>query len=205
MSVANAAVAFPSKQNDYEFTCDSFTEHVPVWEKMLNFSAKRPSRILEIGSREGMSTVWLIENKLKNGDEFHVIDPWYIKEHEPRFDKNVELALKQKPGINFVKHKGYSTEIFPRLLTEGKRNYFDFIYVDGSHEASNVLEDLIFSNLVCKVGGLILCDDYLMPTVSWVKIKPKMAIDAFTNCLGEKLEILKDAPVSQIYIRKLSD
>ena len=48
---------------EYEFSSDSFSGSIPVWQRI--FAELAPCRkILEIGSYEGRSAVWLIENVL---------------------------------------------------------------------------------------------------------------------------------------------
>ena len=36
------------------------------------------------------------------------------------------------------------------LLTQGYENYFDFIYVDGSHEATDVLFDALLAHRLVR-------------------------------------------------------
>lgn len=196
--------------DEYNFTTDNFIEHIPSWTRLLFFSPQRPCRILEIGSHQGMSAIWLIENKLKGGDELHIVDSWEneaeldgTSKHEALFDRNIKLALKKNPDITVHKHKARSKSLLPQMLAQGMCNTFDFIYIDGCHDAANVLEDLILSNLLCKVGGIILCDDYLWNYALSPCKTPKLAVDAFTNCFREKIEIIKDVPLFQIWLRKI--
>jgi hypothetical protein len=39
-------------------------------------------------------------------------------------------------------------------------NFYDFVYIDGSHLASDVLEDAVLSWAVVQVGDMIIFDDY---------------------------------------------
>jgi predicted O-methyltransferase YrrM len=200
------ALAKTTEMPEYNFTTDDFSIHIPVWEKMLDFSAATHARVLEIGSHEGMSATWLIENKLRAGDEFHIIDAWGEKNGtEARFDSNLQIALARTPGVIMHKHKGYSNSVLPELLASGLRASFDLIYVDACHYACNVLEDLVLSSLLCKVGGVIICDDYLWHYEAGLNRTPKLAIDAFTNCFREKIEIIRGIPVYQVFLRKFRE
>ena len=52
---------------DYEFTEDWFSENNPEkvvrqFDEFLSKFKDKPSTFLEIGSFEGMSTIWMLEN-----------------------------------------------------------------------------------------------------------------------------------------------
>jgi predicted O-methyltransferase YrrM len=80
-----------------------------------------------------------------------------------------------------------SDEGLMRLLQE-KQEPFDFIYVDGSHMAFDVLGDLILSFKLLKIGGLCICDDYLWEGQSDPRHTPKMAVDSFTSIISGQIE-----------------
>ncbi|CAN5593187.1 hypothetical protein BH10PSE5_BH10PSE5_18170 [soil metagenome] len=61
----------------YEFSRDWFSRNVPTWRQIID--KNKPRRILEIGSFEGRSTVWMIEHGTvaAQGDvEITCIDTW---------------------------------------------------------------------------------------------------------------------------------
>jgi hypothetical protein len=98
--------------------------------------------------------------------------------------------------------------VLARLLTEGKAGYFDFSYVDGSHQAPDVICDAILAFKLLRVGGVMAFDDYLwaenLPTGIDPIRCPKPAIDAFTNLYCRKVRILQ-APLYQLYMQKVAD
>lgn len=180
----------------------------------------KPEKILEIGSFEGRSTCFLIEkNTWAKKLEIHCVDTWAGGiEHkgqvdmlsvEGRFDRNTSKLIRESSSeVSLVKHKGYSDIILSRLLADGFSGYFDFVYVDGSHQAPDVLLDAIMAFKLVKIGGLIAFDDY-----TWAENLsggrdplrcPKIAIDAFTNIFFRKIGFL-NAPISQIYLKKMAD
>ncbi len=84
---------------------------------------------------------------------------------------------------------------------------FDLIYVDGSHQASDVLTDSIMAFQLLRVGGVMIFDDYLW---SWdpegkqdTLNMPKAAIDSFINLFQRKLRVISGLPIYQLYIEKL--
>lgn len=207
----------------YEFTNHWFEAAARnIWDNLI--PQINPSRILEIGSYEGASSCYLIERLAINKNiEIHCVDSWEGGiEHQPgamssasmpdvekRFHHNVKIAVeKVNNRAEVVAHKGLSHLCLVELLASGKAGYFDFIYVDGSHQAPDVLIDAVLSFQLLKVGGYIAFDDYLWsenPPDGVDPIRcPKLAIDAFTNIYCRKL-ILVNAPLYQVYARKVSD
>jgi predicted O-methyltransferase YrrM len=95
-----------------------------------------------------------------------------------------------------------------KLLASGKEGFFDFIYVDGSHQAPDVLCDAVMSFRLLRPGGIIAFDDYLwqepLPYGADPIRSPKIAIDAFTNIYCRKITVLS-MHLYQLYVRKLSD
>lgn len=185
------------------------------WEKLI--LKENPRKILEIGSYEGQSTCFLIE-KLSDGTdlEVHALDNWEGGiEHqaeevdmsvvEQNFNFNVQLASKNKSNIKIYKHKGYSDALMPKMLASGMKNYFDLVYIDGSHEAPDVLSDAIMGFQLLKIGGIMAFDDYLPPLNNNPLETAKPAIDSFTNVYFKKIEILRDDDNYQLLMRKRSN
>jgi hypothetical protein len=85
-------------------------------------------------------------------------------------------------------------------------NSFDIIYIDGSHIASDVLEDVVLSWRLLKTGGIIIFDDYHLVYLNSFacayqagvmsgayfnpSFNPKVGIDAFLSAFEPKIKIL---------------
>ncbi|GAB1658086.1 hypothetical protein Mh1955_12220 [Mannheimia haemolytica] len=82
-------------------------------------------------------------------------------EIEQRFIHNVTLAQQKFQNVVLYKHRGYSHQKMIELLANGHINYFDYIYIDGSHEAPDVLFDALLAHRLVRKGGVISFDDYL--------------------------------------------
>jgi predicted O-methyltransferase YrrM len=206
----------------YVFTTNWFEKERPAWEEL--FTKVKPRKILEIGSYEGASAVFLIETLAKDFDiELHCIDTWAGSlEHrsggldpsdmgsvELHFQQNTAMAIREaKNRVDLKIHKELSELCLPRLLAMGSKNYFDFIYIDGSHQAPDVLYDAVLAFKLLSVGGLMILDDYLwnepLPTGKDPLRSPKLAIDAFVNINLRKLNVLSTLN-SQVFIQKISD
>jgi len=203
----------------YEFTNNWFGSPIKSnWDFLL--PRLKPLKVLEIGSYEGASACHLIENlgHLPNF-ELHCIDTWEggienklanidMKSVESRFFHNIQVALnKNNHPVRFFPHKGYSDVFLPQLIQELGKSYFDFIYIDGSHQAPDVLFDAVCSFKLLRVGGMIIFDDYFwseaLPGGKDPIRCPKIAIDAFINIYIRKLDIFQATP--QMAIRKIAD
>jgi predicted O-methyltransferase YrrM len=193
---------------DYEFTEDWFSENNPEkivnqFEDLLLEFKHKPCMFLEIGSFEGMSTIWMLENILtEERSQIFCIDAWaeWTGDAFVRFVSNIsKTGLKDK--VHIV--KGDSSEelrIFPK-------EYFDFIYVDGNHDEKAVIKDAIGSFRILKKGGIIAFDDYLLgirypnsPGSKAMKGSTKKAIDYFLDVFQDEIAVIhKDY---QVWIRK---
>jgi predicted O-methyltransferase YrrM len=208
-------------EKTYNFTTDWFQNTAkPVWDQLI--PQIRPTRILEIGSFEGASACYLIDALA--GDhpiELHCIDSWgggiehvemgvNMSAVEARFDANIASAMKGSThAVNFHKHKAYSDVALAKLLADpARRLAFDFVYIDGSHQAPDVLSDAVLAFRLLRVGGVMAFDDYLwsenLPYGKDPIRSPKIAIDAFTNIYCRKLNVLS-APLYQLYVQKTAD
>lgn len=204
---------------DFEYTSDWFSGNQNTWQLIINHL--RPEKILEIGSYEGRSACFLVERAAcEKNIEIHCVDTWrggdeHIQSHinmadvEGRFDRNVSVAQARAPhSVKFLKHKGESDLILSEMLGSLGKDYFDFIYVDGSHQAPDVLSDAIMSFKLLRKGGVLVFDDYLWkddgPKGQNPLWGPKIAIDAFTNIFSQKLTVIR-AALYQLYVMKTED
>jgi len=201
----------------YEFTVDWFSKYWPNWLTLIG--DQRISKILEIGSFEGRSTCTMIDHFSKTAPlEVFCIDNWGggvdqaefdMAAVEQRFNRNIQRAITGTSNpVKVQKYKGKSIEMLSALLVNGYKGYFDLIFVDGSHEAPDVLGDLVMSYQLCAINGLIICDDYLWSGAPHGKedllAMPRLAVDAFGRVFTRKVALWGDLPLYQAYFRKTS-
>lgn len=185
-----AAVLKGEPPSRYDFTVDWLRPHVAVWDEII--ASIEPRRMLEIGCFEGRATTHLIESCSKFGSLNMVcVDTWggavdlpppAMRGVETRFDRNTAIArASASVDIAFRKFKQPAVEALPVLLAE--KQQFDFIYVDGSHVAADVLTDAVMAFPMLRAGGCMLFDDYDWCMESHGKEDalnmPRPAIDAF--------------------------
>lgn len=177
-----------------EFTQDWFSNNTPKWSVILDrFKDKPDLNFLEIGCFEGRATCWLCDNILTNptskitvldtfrgGDEHHSLD---LSELYNRFKNNTqEYGNKVKILAN-----DSMNEYFRGVL---KPNTFDFIYIDGSHNAKDVLLDAVNCFNLLKPGGVMIFDDYLWNPFNDPIKAPQIAIDSFLTCFADQCNII---------------
>jgi predicted O-methyltransferase YrrM len=205
---------------NYQYTNNWFEDGAKsVWDTFI--PQLNPAKILEIGSYEGASACYLIEKLGNQKDlEIYCVDTWSggqehqamgvnMAEVEARFLHNTDQAINAVSGhVDLVVHKNASDQVLAGLLANGRHGYFDLIYVDGSHQAPDVLCDAILGFRLLRNHGVMVFDDYLwsehIPQKTDPISCPKAAIDAFTNLYCRKIRIIP-APLGQIYIQKVND
>lgn len=175
----------------YQFSDDWFNRHVPLFTRYLGDLRDRPCRTLEIGSYEGRSLVWLLENVVTH--EESRIDSVDIREH-PRLMQNLAATgARDKVAFNL----GRSADVLRTLPADR----YDFAYIDGCHWAVETLEDAVLSFPLVKAGGVIAFDDYQWDDPELNQFgRPKEAVDAFLAIYGGHVEVLHRG--YQVWLRK---
>lgn len=201
--------------NDYTFTTDWFSSNVRAWNELL--IQLKPLTMLEIGSFEGRSACYLIENCSQFGPvEIYCIDTWSggveydgisMKEVEARFDVNVEIARgRAQHAVEIHKVRKPSFAALAAMLSSDDAPVLDLVYIDGSHQAPDVLADAVLSFSLLRPGGVMIFDDYLWhlgPMGSQDSLNmPKPAVDAFVNLFQRKLNVVQRMPLYQLYLQK---
>ena len=190
--------------SEYQFTKDWFNWAPPVWEQLVPLLPERTEEgrtFIEIGSFEGRSMVWIAENMMQSGDHLDCIDTWQGgEEHgaedmgtvEERFDHNLALLEGKFPDYEFEKLKGSSVAHIGSMVAGLDCGTWmaDFIYIDGSHIAKDVLTDACMAWPLLKPTGIMVFDDYMWGNPRDILHRPKPAIDAFTNIFAEEVDIV---------------
>ena len=178
----------------YKFDHDWFSSNIGNLSNIFRgYQNDKPPKILEIGSLEGRSTVWFLENV--RDCNVTAIDTWKGgKDHSPdnpeinfekikdNFDYNTSMFKDRLRVIQSTSFDGLNT-----LIKEDEK--FDFVYIDGSHTAIDVNLDLILSFKLLRINSVIYCDDYLWGFNEMsIYDSPKLGIDSFINVYANKLK-----------------
>ena len=174
----------PHYLKKYHFTEDWFTSRLPLWKEVLRPYQGNPDlHYLEIGVFEGRAAIWMLENVLTHPtSRLTGIDifPGNLKE---QFLTNIQISGFAEKVTTLT---GRSQVELMKLPPES----FDFIYVDGSHAARDVLADAVESWELLKTGGLLIFDDYQSEPQFPAELLPRTAIDAFITAYRDSLEII---------------
>ena len=180
----------------YEFTRDWFKTGEHVWPEIRKMM-QRNMRFLEIGSYEGRSSVWTVEHMLNDGGELTCVDTWAggeeherddMRKVEERFDRNIEIVKQRFPEREVYKLKQSSVIAMADMISSGL--HYDFIYIDGSHVAKDVMTDSCMAWGLLNKGGFLVWDDYLWGHPRDVLRRPKAAIDSFMMLFGEEMQVV---------------
>lgn len=166
-----------------KFSRDWTSAHTQNWLDILAVFVGRPHvHAIDIGAFEGRSTLWFLENILTHPTARLIcIDrisrPEFIHNTMPYRDKLQYLI-------------GFSQDVLRGPVF--RLGIFSFVYVDGNHAASSVLEDAVLGFRLLKAGGVMIFDDY-----QWLPAKdadpllgPQLGIDAFLRVFAGQYRIL---------------
>lgn len=174
-----------AQSRQYCFTQDWMSGQVKYWRQYLAKFAGRPDiRMLEIGSFEGRSTIWFLENIVTHPTSRLVcVDPFFDPLQEVRFDHNVSVS---GAASRVDKRRGRSEEVVPEL----ERGSYDLIYVDGCHDAPNVMLDAMLGWELLKQRGIMIFDDYKWEAHLPAGHRPRLAIDLFLGSHSGRYDIV---------------
>lgn len=190
-----------------------FTEHLPQphlqnWmNSLLHLKDKPNLRFMEIGVYEGRSTCWFMDNILTDPTStLLAIDPFggsKTLSEEPEYWRQVQENFKNNTAeyADRVRLLALQSQVVLPTLVESFSEHFDFIYIDGSHEACDVLFDAVLCWKLLKPGGVMIFDDYLWDATPTEVERPKIAVDSFLACFEGKYDKIFQS--WQYAIRKL--
>jgi predicted O-methyltransferase YrrM len=200
---------------EYKFTQNWFAQAEEVWPQLVPLLPDNP-KALEIGSFEGRSMVWIAQNMLGESGSLTCIDTWEgSEEHKngeldgayERFKHNRVTVMAEKgwgettnpwtKSISTIREKSFDALVG---LADDNIRDFDFIYIDGSHTAPDVMVDACLAWNLLKPKGIMVFDDYLWGDARDVLHRPKLAVDSFTTLFAEQLEVIHTG--YQMVIRK---
>lgn len=165
------------------------------WDTFLKKFVDKEINCLEIGSYKGDATEKMLVHICTNKkSKVYAVDTWAGSPEYPNMDfslieKEFDERMKKTGKDNqLIKMKMLSSKALMKLIQD--KIMFDFIFIDASHEAKDVMSDTVLSWELLKEGGIIIFDDY-----QWDKLKedysrPKLAIDSFISIYKPELKVL---------------
>lgn len=114
-------------------------------------------RICEIGFNAGHSTMLMLLGRDKTSLDYTIFD---IGQHKYTIP-TIEYIKSKFNHIKFEYIEGDSTTTIPKWIDENKHllGLYDVVHVDGGHTEHCIKHDMINSDSLVKVGGIIIIDD----------------------------------------------
>jgi predicted O-methyltransferase YrrM len=184
------------------FTADWFTQYAEQWLERLGYLRNQETHALEIGSYEGRSACWMLDNILTHvQSDIVCVDTWDGKD-KTLGEETIRAKQRFQKNMKFYRSKVDVVELDSLRALTGfilDKESFDLIFIDGDHEGYSALTDLILSWHLLKSGGWLVFDDYLWEHVA-LRTNPKDAWDAFVSVspLGMTWELVG----RQVFARK---
>ncbi|MBD1162157.1 class I SAM-dependent methyltransferase [Pelagibacterales bacterium SAG-MED12] len=144
---------------------------------------------LEVGCFEGLSSFFVLsEYKAVNAI---LLDIWDMpnpnsKTLSHNFNSIEKAFDNNLSGFDFMKIKDDSVVAMRKLFKQNK--FFDFIYIDGSHNGEDILSDAIEAFKILKKEGLIFFDDFLQHDKNRA-LQSYDGIEKFLNLYSNYLKI----------------
>lgn len=190
-------------------TQDWFTHNIEHWKKLFPLVTSPNPRILEIGSWEGRSAVFLASELVRGGelaciDHFDLFKTTAGQERYERINHNLSLT-----GKRFRVIPEFSFTALMKLLEEEidkEEAGYDWIYVDGSHRADDTLLDGELAWRLARSGAIVIFDDYNWDAEPKESMQhPQRGIDAFLELHRGEYERLTRPEDYQVVLRKTSE
>ena len=190
-----------------KITHDFFSRNIFDWIDILQDHKTNEFEYLEIGSFEGNSAMFVLENfkncfltcvdsweQLKlNSDSKEGYEHLPIIDIEDNFDDNLRIYSER-----YKKEK-----ILSDLFFRKNNKFFDVVFIDGSHFADNVFKDCKNSWPILKKNGILILDDYFWKGYEKPEQNPAFAINKFLKEINGEYKIIKLTKF-QLFLRKLS-
>jgi len=171
----------------YRITHDWFHFHEDHWRKHFGYFSGRPNlRFLEIGSFEGRSACWMLSELLTApGCQLICVDTFDLHPgQESNFDHNIHAVSS---NATVLKLRGRSQQVLHHIEEQS----IDFIYVDGSHSALDIIADAAAAWRLARTGAVLVFDDYANDVLPDSFAMPcKVATDAFLAMIEGRYELI---------------
>lgn len=177
------------------FGSNFFEKWIRDWQRLLGHYSGKPNIVgIEVGVLHGDCTVFCATEIVNGPGSIH---------YAVDINTNQYLENNIAPYKNVKFTQGYSYDVLRTMTHNGETKKFaDYIYIDGSHLAIDVMQDAVLAWYLLKDNGILIFDDY-----GWgahttdERQKPKLAIDSFLNAYQGHCQVIGAG--WQVFIKKL--
>ncbi len=207
--------AFLKKTIVYDFVAPYLWQKERKIERGRNESIRAPlvskyypknSIGAEIGVFKGDFSPTLL--KYSDPKELHLIDPWYHLEPKWEWASGNKSTIDGLVGIlNELREDIEKNRVFVHVqddlivLNNFPDEYFDWVYIDSSHDYEHTKKELEILNNKVKKGGIISGDDWRNDT-SHVHYGVYKAVQEFLSAYDYEILYASDSDL-QWFLRKL--
>jgi len=176
-------------------TIDMWSSNARHWEKILAPYKDKPITYLEIGSYEGASLCWVMENIATHPDSRAIaVDTWDVVPDWTEHTAEQWRAVFDRWKANTAPWRGRIVALrgdsaVQLALVQSTGWDLDVAYIDGSHRALACLTDMCLAWRLLKPGGTMIVDDVLYwsaPDTWEPHDSPATACDAFALIVGRE-------------------
>ena len=183
-------------QHNYHFTRDNFTYRIPLWQPQIKHLIDQEGvNILEVGSYQGMSSCWLLDNILTTASSKLVC----IESQVLGIFKDNLVKTGKREQVTFLigdTHKQLASlepESFDIISLQDKRKLIEYAE-KNAYLAWQLL----------KTEGLIIFNDYGWQNRANPQQNPRKGIDKFLDSVKGEWELVNHAPqANQLMVRKI--
>jgi hypothetical protein len=199
----DAAVPEGGYSKPYKFSTNWFLDRIPTWTRLLaDFKGKADINYLEIGTLEGRSALWMLENVLTHPtSRIRLIDTFTENNYDTLIS-NISLS-GQADRIQIL--AGYSTD----KLKDLPANSIDLAYIDGSGKGTVMLSDLTSTWHLLKLNGMVMISRYQLNDQLRKALDlqlgdpgPQETIDTFLRFYKPYIKVLAYEP-NQVVFQKI--
>ncbi|KAI0092491.1 glycosyl transferase [Irpex rosettiformis] len=211
-TVTPNVVGLPAAVNDgYMFTAtqDWFSFNIEAWRKLFPHVSSLHPRALEIGSWEGRSAVFLLNELCGSSGSMTCIDHFDLfqtvagRERHKKVLHNLKLTGRTSRVMCSFSVPALMTLLEEEIAVRVTEPGYDWIYIDGSHRADDTFLDAELVWRLARQGAVVIFDDY-----NWDKEPedsihhPKRGIDAFMLLHQNEFDVLSSPTQYQKILRK---
>jgi len=179
-------------KNNRTYSNKWFETSMGNFESFISRFSGRQVRCLEIGSFEGQSANWIVENWCVHpGSTLTCVDPFTGSvehseaEKDGLFDRFTHNTSDNSDKIRVIREGSHTA--LQRLIDASEK--FDFVYIDGDHHRDAVAKDAALAHQLLLPGGLLAFDDYTWGGGLEPWQRPQDAIDGFLESMGGEYEV----------------
>ena len=173
-------------EKKYKFTEDwnylNYGSLEIIGKRLANQYTNSPINILELGTLEGRSALYMFHNYCTNRKSTVTTIDWELEEN---LEYNLEMCNTDR--LKFILSNFF--DIIPKLLNDDIK--YELIYIDGGKSSKITIFQIVNCWEILKIGGILYFDDFTWGTGIHHSIeRPREAILFFLKTFKDDYELI---------------